>query len=436
MTHAHSVTARERSYVLFILYIIYALNFLDRQILSILFEPMKVDLDLSDTQLGFLSGLAFALFYAIFGIPVARLADRSSRRNIIGASVAVWSVATALCGMVGNFWQLAFARFGVAIGEAGCVAPAQSMLADYFPERLRGRVMAVFASAIYVGILLGLFMGGWVSELYGWRAAFFVAGIPGLIIAIIFMATVREPVRGMQDTVSYTAEKTPFWRDLARLLKRPSFTAIAIGLGVQSLAGYGVTTWLPSFYLRFHDMSAGQVGTLLALIIGIGGTIGALTGGWMSDALAKHDKRWYLWLSALAALACIPLFAAALLITDTRLSLAGLAIGMVVGAVHSGPLYASMLGILEPRLRAVGTASILFANNLIGIGLGSLFVGALSDYFAASGQDDGLRSSMLLSLIFLFFAALAMFIASRTQMRDWQNGPNTSEDQMVKTAHD
>ncbi len=419
ITDPKSVRMRDRYYVLFLLYIVYALNFLDRQILSILFEPMKADLQLSDTQLGFLSGLAFAMFYATFGIPVARLADRRSRRNIIGLCLALWSGMTALCGLAMNFWHLTLARFGVAIGEAGCVAPAQSMLADYFPEHMRGRVMAVFASAIYVGILLGLLMGGWVSELYGWRVAFFVAGLPGILVAVIFMWTVREPIRGMEDHAPPPQTQNSLWEDLSVLLRRPTFVAVAIGLGLQSIAGYGITTWLPAFYQRFHDMSGAEVGTALALIIGIGGSVGSLLGGWMSDALARNDKRWYLWISAIAAIIGIPLFGAALLIEDTQTSLILLAIGMVVGAVHSGPLYASILGILEPQRRAVGTAAVLFANNLIGIGLGSLFVGALSDTFSMIGQDDALRYSMLLSLAFLLFAALGMYIGSRTQIKDW-----------------
>ncbi|MEM8985845.1 MAG: MFS transporter [Pseudomonadota bacterium] len=419
VTNPASVSMRERYYVLFVLYIIYALNFLDRQILSILFEPMKADLQLSDTQLGFLSGLAFAMFYATFGIPVARLADRRSRRNIIGISLALWSGMTALCGMAMNFWQLTLARFGVAIGEAGCVAPAQSMLADYFPEHMRGRVMAIFASAIYVGILLGLLMGGWVSELYGWRIAFFVAGVPGILVAIVFMFTVREPIRGMEDRTPPPVSENTFWQDLGILLKRPTFVAVAIGLGLQSIAGYGITTWLPAFYQRFHDMSGGEVGTVLALIIGVGGTIGSIIGGWLSDALAKNDKRWYLWISAIAALVVLPFFFGALVIENTQISLVLLAVGMVIGAIHSGPLYASILGILEPQLRAVGTATVLFANNLIGIGLGSLIVGAMSDAFALIGQDESLRYSMLMSLVFLILAAIGMYIGSRTQIQDW-----------------
>lgn len=404
-----------RYYVLAILYVIYALNFLDRQILSILFEPIKAELGLSDTQLGLLSGLAFALFYATLGIPIARLADRRSRRNILGLCLAVWSAMTAVCGLAMNFWHLLLGRFGVAIGEAGCVAPAQSMLADYFPEHMRGRVMAIFASAIYTGILLGLMIGGWVSEHYGWRAAFFVAGLPGLAVAALFMLTVHEPERASPPP----AERNAFRKDLTLLLKRPTFRWIAIALGLQSLAGYGLTTWLPAFYQRFHDLSGSATGTALALIIGIGGSVGALLGGWLSDALARRDKRWYLWLSALAALVGIPLFVVALTVTRLDVSLFVLTVGMILGAVHSGPLYASILGILEPHLRAVGVATVLFANNLIGIGLGSLFVGALSDLFAASGQEEALRYSMLTCLAFLVLAAAGMFVAGRTQLDDW-----------------
>ena len=411
---------RYRLYVLFILYVIYALNFLDRQILSILFEPIKAELSLTDTQLGFLSGLAFAMFYATLGIPIARLADKRSRRNIIGVCLALWSGMTALCGLAMNFWHLLFARFGVAVGEAGLVAPAQSMLADYFPAHMRGRVMAVFASAIYTGILLGLLMGGWVSEIYGWRTAFFIAGLPGLAIAAVFIFTVREPARRIKTLDPPAISQEAFKEDLATLLKRPTFIAVAIGLGLQSLAGYGLMTWLPAFYQRFHDLSSGQTGTALALIIGIGGSVGSIAGGWLSDTLAREDKRWYLWISAIAALVCIPLFAFALSLEDLRLSLMLLSVGMVAGAVHTGPLYAAILGILDPQLRAVGIATVLFANNLIGIGFGSLFVGALSDIFAASGQDEALRYSMLVSVVFLFFAAAGMYVASRTQLRDWR----------------
>ena len=408
-----------RLYALFMLYIVYALNFLDRQILSILIEPIKLEFQFSDTQLGFLTGLAFAMFYATLGVPIARAADRHSRRNIIAICLAIWSAMTVFCGLANNFLQMTLARFGVAVGEAGCVAPAQSMLADYFPERLRGRGMAVFASAIYLGILVGLAFGGWVSDNFGWRAAFFMAGAPGILLAIIFIATVREPARGEAEFAPDTVTRASFSADLGALLKRPTFVWIAVGLGAQSMAGYGLMTWLPSFYRRFHDVSIAQAGFSLSLIIGFGGLLGALIGGWLSDALAKKNNRWYLWISAIAAFVCIPFFLGALFVSQTDLSFIFLTVAMFIGAVHSGPLYAAMLGVLEPQRRAVGTAVMLFANNLIGIGLGSLFVGVMSDFFASIGQSDPLRYSMIASLIFLLVASLSMFMGSAFQSRDW-----------------
>ena len=385
-----------RRYALGVLIVVYTFNFIDRQILSILMEPIKADLGLSDTQLGLLSGFAFAAFYATLGIPIASYADRSNRRNLIALALAVWSGMTALSGLVSNFWQLLIARIGVGVGEAGCSPPAHSMIADYYPADRRATALGLYALGIPFGILFGFLAGGWLNEFFGWRIAFFVVGIPGLLLALIVRFTVQEPPRGLSEGRVSSARQPTIRETFRYLWAKPAFRHLAIGGALTAFVGYGVTSWFPSFLARSHGMTTGEIGTWLGLILGIPGGIGIVAGGWLADRLGARDPRWYMWLVAIALVACVPFSAAVYLAPTASLALILLAVPVALGNFYQATTFAQVQGLASLRMRAVGAAVLLFILNFIGLGLGPLVTGNLSDLLAPSFGDESLRYSLLI----------------------------------------
>ncbi|MGB5324655.1 MAG: MFS transporter, partial [Pseudomonadales bacterium] len=300
-------STRAARIALAMLTIAYALNFIDRQILVILQESIKVDMGLSDVQLGLLSGFSFALVYITAGIPIAYWADRGNRRNIIALAVAVWSGMTALSGLAANYTQLLLARIGVGIGEAGGSPPAHAIISDYYPPHKRGGALAIYSMGLHFGILLGFLFGGLISEMFGWRMAFMAVGLPGVLFALVFYFVVQEPERGRWETASQAAYK-PTLRETMQLLKSyRSFWYIAAGTGFTAFVGYGNGNFAPSFLIRSHGFSVGEVGVILAFFGGGAGMIGALLGGFLADKLGTRDKRWYVWLPACASLLAVPL---------------------------------------------------------------------------------------------------------------------------------
>ena len=312
-----------RYYLLFVMLIGYSLNFLDRQIISILLQPIKEDLLLSDTMLGFLSGLSFALFYATLGIPIAALADRKSRRAIVSISMAVWSVMTAACGLAQNFFQLLLGRFGVGIGEAGFTPATLSMIADTFPKEQRATAVAVTSAGAMLGVMLGLVIGGYVAQHWGWRTAMLVAGVPGILFSAVFWFTVREPVRGASDGISAKSETSSLWTSAAILWRIRSFRFIALGAGVSSACVYGYSIWLPSLLARSYGMKPAEIGLLLGPVLGGVGVVGALVSGYLCDRLMRRDLRWTIWIPAIAS-AVAMCFAIASLLTSSAPLLIGL----------------------------------------------------------------------------------------------------------------
>src|SRR5580698_4607377 len=268
-----------RNYVLFMLTIVYVFNFIDRQVLVILQESIKKDLRLSDAQLGFLSGFTFAIFYAVLGVPIARLADRTNRRNTITLSLGLWSIMTAVSGTARNFIQLAAARIGVGVGEAGGSPPAHAMISDYFPPRQRSTALSIYSTGIYIGTLIGFIMGGYLNQRLGWRTAFFVVGLPGIIFSLLFYATVKEPRRGATDTETLVIESPSLREVLKRLYATKTFVFLAIASALNVFCIYGLINWAPSFLERLHGMKPAEVGALLGLIYGIGGGAGSFAGG-------------------------------------------------------------------------------------------------------------------------------------------------------------
>ncbi len=402
-----------RNYTLAVLVLIYASSHIDRQIVSILAESIKQDLLLSDSQLGFLIGLSFALFYATLGIPIAILADRYSRRNIIAASIIVWSAMTALCGLAANYTQLALARIGVGIGEAGSSPPSHSMITDLFPLESRGTAMGIYAAGINLGVLIGFLVGGWIDEWYGWRMAFFIVGIPGIFLGLLALFTVKEPPRSQPPrplTANFLAEA---WRTFALMMSIKSLRHIVFGCTLVVFVGYGTTYWNGVYFRRIHELSSGEAGTLLALIGGLIGGAGTFFGGWLADYLARRDTRYYVWLTALVKLLLAPFVVLFYLATDIVVASCLLVVLAFFGGFYLSVSFAMTQSLLPAASRALGAALLLFCINIIGLGIGPYMVGVLSDLFSAEYGRDSLRYALISVSLVNIWGSVHYFLAGR-----------------------
>ena len=407
-----------RNYALGVLVVVYTFNFIDRQILSILLEPIKQDLGLSDSALGMLTGFAFALFYATLGIPIARFADRSNRRNLIAWALAIWSAMTAVSGLAQNFWHLLLARIGVGVGEAGCSPPAHSMLADYFPTENRATALGIYSLGIPFGILFGFIAGGWLNEFFGWRVAFFIVGVPGLLLAILVRFTLREPPRGMAEGRVADEEQPTIMETFRFLWSKRSFRHMAVGGGLTAFVGYGVITWVPSFLIRSYGMSTGDVGTYLGLILGIPGGIGIALGGYLADRYGARDTRWYLWIVAVALIASTPLFFGVYLSSTAFASLMFLILPILLGNFYQATTFSQTQGLVSLRMRSVAAAVLLFILNMIGLGAGPQAVGILSDILQPSYGDESLRCALLILSTVQIWAAYHYYQAGKSLKDD------------------
>lgn len=384
-----------RRYVLGILVVVYTTNFIDRQILSILLEPIKRELVLSDTQLGMLTGFAFALFYATLGIPIASWGDRGNRRNLISLALTVWSGMTALSGLAQNYWHLLVARIGVGVGEAGCSPPAHSMISDYYPADRRATALGIYSLGIPVGILFGFFLGGQMEEMFGWRTAFFLVGVPGLLLALLMRFTVKEPPRGMAEGRVAATEQPSIMQTVRFLWSRRSFRHIAAGGALTAFVGYGWVTWMPSFLIRSHEMTTSDAGTYLGLIFGIPGGIGIALGGFLADRFGSIDPRWYLWVVAVALSIAAPFALGVFLYPTAGGALLFMVIPVLLGNFYQATTFSQTQGLVSLRMRAVAAAFLLFLLNIVGLGAGPQVVGVLSDLLAERYGQDSLRMSLL-----------------------------------------
>jgi len=410
---------RYRGYTLFILTAVYVFNFIDRQILVILQESIKQELGLSDTQLGLMTGFTFAIFYVSFGIPIARLADKGNRRNIIAVSLTIWSTMTALSGVTQNFIQLLLARIGVGIGEAGGSPPSHSIISDLYPPKKRATALAIYSTGISIGILLGFLIGGWVNQYLGWRMTFLVVGLPGILLAVILRFTLKEPTRGHSDKDSEMANEQHSIKDVFRLLReKKSFRCIAVGAGFAAYVSYTVTSWMPPFLARVHDMSSAEIGTWLSLIFGIGTGIGYFMGGYLTDRLSKKDKRWYLWLPALTLLLAIPLALVAFFASDANTTLLAIILPAFLNSLYLAPCIALTHGIVSVRMRALASAILFFVLNIIGLGFGPFVGGIISDMLQPSLGVDALRWALRNSAIASVLSASCLFMASKSIRKD------------------
>ncbi|HIL02376.1 MAG TPA: MFS transporter [Myxococcales bacterium] len=405
-------------YVLGLLALVYIVNFVDRQVLSILLESIKLDLGLSDTQLGLLSGTAFGLFYATLGIPIARLADIYSRKWVIVIALTIWSLMTALCGAASSFAVLLLCRVGVGVGEAGGSPPSHAVISDLFPPEKRGAALGIFSLGVPLGILVGLMAGGWLDETLGWRMAFMVVGLPGLILSVIVALTLREPIRGMADGFTAPTKSRTAREVIAFLWRSPSFRHTALGSALYAFVGYSFVTWAPSFLKRSHGMESGEVGTWLALIIGIGGGIGVYGGGWLSDRWALRDPRGRSLLPALAMIASLPFWLVAYLTPSTGLALAMMVPPATFGLMYQAPALAITQGLSTPAMRATAGAVLLFVINIVGLGVGPAVTGWLSDLLEPRFGSDSLGYALLIVSMVLAGAGYEFWRASHTLAAD------------------
>jgi len=417
-----------RSYVLVLITIAYVFSFVDRQVMTILIEPIKHEFGASDTQMGFLSGLAFALFYATLGLPVARLADRWSRTKVLSLALTTWSGMTALCATATGFWHLALLRFGVGIGEAGGTPPAQSLLADYFPPERRAFAQGVFATGPNFGVLIGLFGGAILAQAYGWRSVFVIFGLPGIAVALLLYLTVREPARVATSTET---DDSSLWRAVVGMARLPSFMFIALGVGFSGIAGYGLGAWLPSFLVRVHQVSLVEAGFYLGMIGVVGGSLGTILSGILVDRLSQRDPRWQLRVPALGLAAGLPFLLLFLLWPESDVITLGerqipfalpfMLVSSVFGSFWIAPAYAAVQNLVPQHWRTQAAALLLFVFNLLGLGLGPLVVGMLSDSLSHLGEES-IRYAMVASLATMVIGVQLFWSGSTPYARHLQSG--------------
>jgi len=400
------------NYVLGVLFVAYVFNFIDRQIPSILLDPIKRDLHLSDTQMGVLTGTAFALFYATLGIPIARLADVWVRRNIIAIGLALWSLMTAASGYVHNFTQMLGARIGVGVGEAALSPPAHSLLADYFPPERRATALSIYAVGIHFGILFGVLAGGYLEESLGWRMAFVAVGLPGVVIALLMRFTVREPARTTEEAVPPVREVFDY------LWRLRSFRHASIATGLTAFGGYAFANWAPTFLGRIHDVSGSGL-TTYGVVLGVGGAIGSILAGMIADRLGNTDRRWWLWIPALSTVAPAPFLLGFFLHPDVDVALAFLFPALVLAAMYQGPVFATVQTLARPLMRSVASGILLFIINIIGLAGGPPTVGLLNDTVFVHYGDQAVRYSLITVWIAVgVWACIHYLIAARTLRED------------------
>ena len=427
-----------RAYVLFILVVVYTFNFIDRQIVGILAVPIKADLSLTDTQLSLMGGLAFALFYTFLGIPIAMLADRRSRVWIMTIALTIWSAMTAVSGFANNFLQLFLARLGVGVGEAGGVAPAYSLIADYFPPEKRARALSIYSFGIPIGSALGILLGGVLTTYLGWRAAFIIVGLAGVVIAPIFRLTMREPVRGGLDGAAAVTKPAKISEVVSTLIRKPSFWGLSFGAASSSMMGYGLIFWLPSFFVRSYGealpaffswmpdflLPADPTPLLYAsyfyaTILLFGGVVGIWLGGVMADRYGPDRKAAYAIVPAIAFLTTVPFFLIGVLAPNLWIAFPAFLVLQALSLVWLGPVLSAFQHLVQPNMRATASAIFLFINNLIGIGLGNLAIGAISDLLSAQYGDESLRYAILSGTVFYLLAAGLFIVTAPRLKKDW-----------------
>jgi MFS family permease len=405
--------AKSRAYCLAMLTGVAALNQLDRQLLSILLEPVRREFGLTDIQLGLLSGIAFAALYTTLSIPAAMWAVNHSRRNLITAAIVVWGGMTAVCGAAHSFAQLFLARLGVGVGEAGGIPPSHAMISDLYRPGERATAMAIWTSGNNIGILLAFLLGGLIAERHGWRTAFVVAGIATMLFAVLLRLTVREPARSAEPGAIAMRSRDHVRESILDLWRDPVMFHTSIGAILTAAVGYGAIAWVPSYLARSHQLPLATIGIYLALVIGIGGAIGNSLGGYYSDVLRRRDVRWSLWLVAAVFIGSKPFSISFYLLDNTSLALTLFAIPAATGAIYHGPSIAVLHERVPAARRPIISAIFLMLINFIGLGLGPLITGALSQLVFAGAGEDSLRYALVVMQIVGVWGGLHYLLAGR-----------------------
>ena len=408
--------ARERSaaLVLALLLLAYIFNFLDRQILGILGPAIQADLNLTNAEFGAIGGTAFALLYAALGIPLAYLADRTSRSAVVAGSLAVWSAFTALCGAAVGYWSMFLSRLGVGVGEAGGVAPSYALIADYFPTERRARALAIFSLGIPLGLGGGSFIGARLSHWFGWRAAFVIMGIAGLILAPILRAIVRDLPRAAGSSV-----QAPLPTVFPILSRKPAFWLLAFASSASSLTGYGLALWTPKVMMLTFGLDLVSTGNFLASLLIIGGCAGVFAGGWLADRLGARDRGWYAKLPAIAWIVSVPAWGFGLFAPSLWVAWPLLLVGNAVNILWLGPVITAVQHLVPRPMRSTASASFLLINNLIGLGVGPWLMGRIADSLKGAYGADALRDAAVACLAFYLLAALLMLLSVRSLRRSW-----------------
>lgn len=390
-------------------------NFLDRSLLGLVLPLIKADLNLSDTALGLISGLAFALFNSLLGVPIASLADRSNRRNIVAIGFAFWSLMTALTGWVATGWQLAACRFLMGAGEAAGSAPSQAIIAARFSEEKRPLAISIFTSSTAISSLLFMPVAGWIASTYGWRAAFHVSGAVGIVLAAVFFLTVQEPARRADGRESVAA--VPIARAVRALLAKTAYRWLLVGAASMGGALYAMATWMTAMLVRVHGLSIVEVASIVTPLGGVAGLIGIIGAGWFADRLGRRDPRWRLWVPALVCFICVPGYFAFLLADTWLVWAGGLAVVFALQGAYQGPIYAAVLSLAPEGMRAISISIPVLCSGLAGQIFGPLAVGMLNDALAGSYGEAAVRYSLLTAALCTLVGGLCFLAASLSRTR-------------------
>jgi MFS family permease len=411
-----------RYLVVALLAVVYTFNFMDRQIMSTLAEPIRKDLGLSDTALGALGGLTFALFYTTFGIPVAWLSDRFKRVWIMAAACSIWSVFTATCGLATNFTQLAISRIMVGAGEAGGSPPSYSLISDYFPAKERGTGLALYSLGVPLGSMLGVILGGRVAVAYGWRIAFFAVGLPGVVLALIMLLVVREPKRGGLDEMALGADAhapaPPALQVISAFLTNRTLLCVAIACGLSAFVGYAMLNWNPPLLMRVKGASLKDVSDYYGWVIGGTGVVGTFAAGWLADKLGQRDRRWYAWIPVIAFTLTLPALAGLIWAPTWQIALVFIAAPALLNNMYLAPALAIVQNAVPPGQRTMAGAILLFILNLMGLGGGPIFLGHVSDMAKPRFGDHSLLVGYASLAPVIVVAIIAHLMAANSIARD------------------